>query len=179
MNSSKGGIEHVVLVPVGEVDDVILAVIGEGLREVLGCSVSVGAPVPHPRDAYDRRRRQYLSDVILSRLKGLDLPADRWLGVADLDMFTPGLNFVFGLASIGGKAALIALPRLRQEFYGLPPDEALFHERAIKEAVHELGHTYGLGHCRNRQCVMSFSNSLWDVDRKGREFCARCRRKLP
>jgi len=74
---------------------------------------------------------------------------------------------------------VIALPRLRQSFYDLPEDEALFHQRAVKEAVHELGHTYGLGHCRNPHCVMSFSNSLLDVDRKERDFCFPCRRKLP
>lgn len=56
--------------------------------------------------------------------------------------------------------------------------ESLFHLRAVKEAVHELGHTYGLGHCRNPRCVMSFSNSLRDVDRKERDFCPSCRRKL-
>jgi archaemetzincin len=75
---------------------------------------------------------------------------------------------------MGGPAAIIALPRLRQSFYGLPEDEALYHERAVKEAVHEMGHTYGLGHCRNRRCVMAFSNSLLDTDAKSRHFCARC-----
>lgn len=84
------------------------------------------------------------------------------------------LNFVFGLADRATARAIIALPRLRQSFYGLPDDIALFRERAIKEAVHELGHTFGLGHCRDRRCVMAFSNSLADTDRKGQEFCERC-----
>ena len=61
----------------------------------------------------------------------MKLPAKRWLGVVDLDLYTPGLNFVFGQARMGGLAALIALPRLRQSFYGLPEDEALFHQRAV------------------------------------------------
>ena len=103
----------------------------------------------------------------------LCLPAEKWLGVVDVDLYTPGLNFVFGQAQMGGPAAVIALPRLRQGFYGLPDDEALFHQRAVKEAVHELGH------CRNPRCVMSFSNSLHDVDRKERDFCPSCRLKLP
>ena len=53
----------------------------------------------------------------------------------------------FGEADIAGRKALISLKRLRQEFYSLPRNENLFRERAVKEAVHELGHTYGLKHC--------------------------------
>ena len=50
--------------------------------------------------------------------------------------------------------------------------------KQVKEAVHELGHTRGLGHCADPRCVMAFSNSLADTDRKGKEFCARCTYKL-
>jgi archaemetzincin len=49
----------------------------------------------------------------------------------------------------------------------------------MKEAVHELGHTYGLSHCRDIHCVMCFSNTLGDTDRKGVRFCAACEPKLP
>jgi len=169
----------IALVPIGQVEESILAVIGEGLRGAFGRDYVIAAPLLHPGYAYDRRRGQYLADNILARLNHLGLNAERWLGVTDLDLYTLGLNFVFGQARIGGPAAVVALPRLRQSFYGLPEDEALFHQRAVKEAVHELGHTYGLGHCRNSRCVMSFSNSLLDVDRKERDFCFPCRRKLP
>jgi pyruvate-formate lyase-activating enzyme len=34
------------------------------------------------------------------------------------------------------------------------PDEALFLARVVKEAVHELWHTFGLEHCRDRRCVI-------------------------
>ncbi|MFQ5814145.1 MAG: archaemetzincin family Zn-dependent metalloprotease [Anaerolineae bacterium] len=169
----------IALVPIGQVDESILTVIGEGLWEALSRAYVIVDTLPYPNYAYDPLRKQYLADDILAQLSRLDLDAERWLGVADPDLYTPGLNFVFGQARMGGPAAVIALPRLRQGFYGLPDDEALFHQRAVKEAVHELGHTYGLGHCRNPRCVMSFSNSLPDVDRKGHDFCPSCRRKLP
>ncbi len=169
----------IALVPVGQVDEAILTAISQGLWEVFGRDCMIAAALPHPDYAHDPRRGQYLADDILAQLSRLDLDAERWLGVADLDLYTPGLNFVFGQARMGGPAALIALPRLRQGFYGLPDDEALFHQRAIKEAVHELGHTYGLSHCRSPRCVMCFSNSLRDVDKKGRGFCSSCRKRLP
>jgi predicted Zn-dependent protease len=49
---------------------------------------------------------------------------------------------------------------------------------ALKECVHELGHTWGRRHCRDSRCVMRFSNSLLDTDAKGTAFCPRCRRRL-
>jgi len=98
------------------------------------------------------------------------------LGIVNHDLYVPELNFVFGEAS--WKAAAISLTRLRQEFYHLPENRSLFHQRILTEAVHELGHTYGLGHCENPRCVMFFSNSLMDTDRKGPAFCARCKSKL-
>jgi archaemetzincin len=89
------------------------------------------------------------------------------------DLYVEGLNFVFGLADSPGKAAVISLHRLHAD-----ADGALFRARAVKEAMHELGHTRGLRHCADSRCVMAFSKSLADTDRKGKEFCSRCAQKL-
>jgi archaemetzincin len=62
---------------------------------------------------------------------------------------------------------------LNEEFYGLKEDRALFELRVLKEALHELGHTFGLLHCENN-CVMIFSNSIEDTDNKPPQFCPRC-----
>jgi archaemetzincin len=66
------------------------------------------------------------------------------------------LSFVFGEADVTLGVCIISLVRLRQEFYGLLKNENLFLERALKEAVHELGHTYRLGHCGDTRCIMHF-----------------------
>jgi archaemetzincin len=68
--------------------------------------------------------------------------------------------------------------RLHQESYGLPEDTRLLFGRAEKEAVHELGHAYGLAHCRSFDCVMRFSNSVEQVDLKPGHFCQLCEAQL-
>lgn len=167
------------LVPVGLVPAGLLSGLTKPLATTFGLPCRVVAPIPIPPAAFNHRRGQYLGSRILAALARLPLPdTERVLGGIDEDCYARGLNFIFGQASIHGRECFIALPRLRQSFYGLPEDEPLFHQRVLKEAVHELGHTYGLGHCPDPRCVMHFSNSLHDTDVKGADFCPRCRARL-
>jgi len=167
----------IVLVPIGEVEEATLEALRHPLTEVFGQRTQIGNRLQLPQESWNQHRGQHLATMLLA-LVPLPRPDDKTLGVVDVDIFAPGLNFVFGEADITGKRALISLQRLRQEFYGLPQDANLFRERALKEAVHELGHTYGLGHCPNPTCVMHFSNSLHDTDLKGWNFCPACQEKV-
>lgn len=169
----------ILIVPVGTVNEDVLSVLDRGLEKIFQSNVETGRAIPVPPDSYDHRRKQYHSTAILEVL--LDIKPDhidRLLGVTEVDLYIPGLNFVFGEASLTAGVAVISLARLRQEFYGFESDRALLFERALKEAVHELGHTHGLGHCPNPRCIMYFSNSLGDTDRKGPGFCERCKALL-
>jgi archaemetzincin len=168
--------KEISVVAVDIVPSHVLERICAAITETFARPCRVGAALPKPYYAFDAQRRQYSAEAILRRLHVHD--AERVLGVVNLDLFVPDLNFVFGLADRANRRALIALPRLRQSFYGKGENEQRFIERSIKEAIHELGHTYGLAHCTNPRCVMSFSNSLADTEYKGRGFCATCRTKL-
>lgn len=161
---------QLVLVPFRDVDGRHIEHLAHDLRS-LGFAVRVHDALPLAPGAYQPRRGQYRADVLLSRLGGVD--GDRVLGVTDADCYVGRLNFVFGLAERPGRLALITLHRLHAT------DDSLFRERTVKEAVHELGHTLGLSHCPDPQCVMHFSNSLADTDNKQRAFCPRCRASLP
>jgi len=135
---------------------------------------------PQPLDitfAFDETRGQYYSTAILQHLVN-GQPDARVLGVAPCDLYVPVLTFVFGEAQLEGDCALVSTARLREEFYGLPPREDLLDERLLKEAVHELGHTFGLRHCQNWQCVMASSYSVDRIDVKDADFCQACRRSV-
>jgi archaemetzincin len=133
--------------------------------------------LPVPKEAYSKARQQYRSDVILRAVHNhaeAHSSFDYILGIADVDLFVPRLNFVFGEAENPGRAALVSLWRLRPEFYGRSPDNQILVERGTKESVHELGHNQGLKHCSNPFCVMYFSNSIFETDRKQSLFCSKC-----
>ena len=152
------------------------------LRRVLASAFDVEIVtvpgIPVAPSAYDRARRQYHSTPILRQLAGVKpRHIERLLGVADVDLYVPELNFVFGEADAGLGVAIFSLARL----HTTGSDErarALFLKRAATEAVHELGHTYGLNHCASPRCVMWFSNTLGETDRKGLAFCAHHASKL-
>jgi archaemetzincin len=129
-----------------------------------------------PAFAYDPGRGQYLATALLDRLAAL--PGGRVLGVTGYDLCNPVLTFVFGEAQMPGRAAVFSVHRLREEFYGLPANPGLLRARAVKEALHELGHTFGLAHCPDASCVMSSSHSVEGVDGKEEELCRRCRSRL-
>lgn len=122
-------------------------------------------------DMYDPNRGQYKGrgylEVCSKRGEELD---DIVIGLTDHDLFTGHLNFIFGLAEKDGKGCIISTHRLG--------DGEKMKERMIKEAVHEIGHVVGLEHCSDRRCVMHFSNSLLDTDKKSKWYCRSCEKRF-
>jgi archaemetzincin len=128
-----------------------------------------------PEYAFDPERDQYNAQKILSDLLSrFPDPATRVLGITALDLFIPIFTYVFGLAQIGGRGAVISSFRLDPENFGLPPQPYLFQCRMEKTAIHELSHLIGMTHCRNRHCVLFSSSRVEDTDRKKVDFCPTC-----
>jgi archaemetzincin len=167
---------NVLLVPLGKVPQAALETLARDTQAALGMPVGVAAPLPLPATAYRAERKQHISSLLLEALRRIHR-GQRLLGVTEADIFAPGLNFVFGEAELPGRVAVISTCRLHEEFWGRPANPDLFRRRALTEAVHELGHTLGLAHCQDPGCVMRFSNTLADTDRKGPDFCPGCRAK--
>lgn len=130
---------------------------------------------------FDKRRNQWYSPKLLVWFFQKFRPNrnTKILFILDVDAYSDGLNYVLGEAYPKGGLGIIYLPRIRQEFYGLRPNDNLFYERMVKECVHELGHIFGFVHCPNKECVMHFSNILSDTDIKAKIFCGTCRMRKP
>jgi archaemetzincin len=125
--------------------------------------------------SYVSDRQQYHATLILAALLRHLPDADaKLVGVTNVDLFIPVLTFVFGQSQLNGAGAVVSTRRLHPDFYGLPPDDEQLAHRAVKETVHELGHAFGLVHCRDYRCVMSASTSVEDVDLKTTAFCGSC-----
>jgi archaemetzincin len=169
----------IVITPFGDVDQEILNELRSGLKGVFGYETEIHIPLNVPGRSYAPKRNQYNASELLAFLKKIHLKSgEKILGITGIDLFAEGLNFVFGQAEMGGAAAIISLARLQQEFYSSPPDKRLLTERTLKEAVHELGHTFNLSHCPDPKCVMHFSNNLHDTDIKSFAFCPNCQPKM-
>jgi len=161
-----------------EVDREAFAAIRERALDEFGAPVRE-IELPELDFAYDAGRRQYGSIPVLEMLVRL-CPGDalKLLGVTERDLFIPVLTFVFGHAQLGGRAGVVSLARLRQEFYGLEANRDVFLERTQKEVLHECGHMFGLVHCADAGCAMSLATGVRQIDGKRAAFCARCAARM-
>jgi archaemetzincin len=168
--------KSVVMCWIGERDaeSGLIESVGAHVRDQLRERVSTGYEPERPALAWDARRKQYETSVILKWLEERHSDATKVLGVTDVDLFIPILTFVFGEAQLGGRAAVVSTARLRLAD-GSRAAKRVLAERLRKEALHELGHAYGLIHCGNPGCVMGRSPSVAEIDTKKDFFCPDCR----
>jgi archaemetzincin len=163
----------------GKVAREYLDLLRSALTDTYHKPVDILRGIEMPDQAYNPTRRQFHSTTVLKILqRTLSGRYDRILAVTRRDLFVPQLNFVFGESDVINGNAIISLARLRPEFYGLKADEDLLMDRAAKEGIHEVGHTYNMTHCENPECVMFFSNNIRETDTKARVFCKECMKML-
>jgi archaemetzincin len=158
---------RIVLTSLGSAEAWLLKALVPTIETRFGAEVEMIDSIPLPREAYNASRDQHRSAVLLDVLaRHKRSEWKRLVGIADVDLYTTDLNFVFGQADANRGVAVLSLSRLHTT------DRDRFVHRAATEAIHEIAHTYGLMHCGNRQCVMWFSNTLEETDRKGTDFCS-------
>ncbi len=175
MEFPTGSDYRIVISPIGNLDSRWLPPVRRAVTRIFGFPTETAFLLSNIDFAYHEERGQYHSTAVLKRLAGL-LQAHqiRVLGITDQDLFIPILTHVFGEAQLGGRSALVSTHRLGQGLANSPA-KGISETRMIKEAVHELGHTFDLRHCRESGCIMHYCRSLKDVDHKTDELCRYCR----
>ncbi len=149
------------------------------LRKVFSVPVSIANVSLNLEDAYDNGREQYNSTALLAKLLNtFDTSNNKSIIVVDVDLYIPVLTFVFGEAQLDGSAAVVSTHRLKNQYYGLPKDDTLMEVRLEKEIVHELGHTFGMFHCQDYECVMKSSTYVEEIDLKKTVPCRACQQIL-
>jgi|WetSurMetagenome_2_1015567.scaffolds.fasta_scaffold249111_2 archaemetzincin len=146
------------------------------LADFFSLNVEILAPQYLPLNAYSLGRQQYHATEILEYLlNDHDKKPWRLLGITGVDLYIPIFTYVFGEAQLDGRCAVISSFRLGggATVNKAPPE--VLGERLIKLGVHELGHTFGLPHCRQETCLMNFAPTVEKLDLKNMELCEYCR----
>lgn len=163
---------RIILGLMSQLPDDVLAALSTHLQNVFRVKVENFKLGPDISFAFNRRLNQYSSPKILQRLRKVPKESqDKILGVVDVDLYCPDYDFIFGEADASAGVATLSTYRLKQG----TSDTKLIASRIIKEATHEIGHLFNLGHCDDPNCVMSFSTgNLWQIDAKSASICPEC-----
>lgn len=180
------------IIPVDNIDNSVLDFIQNSLKRIFKTKIYILDRIDIPENSFVKNRKQHnaaiISNYITEKLS-LKYIQDINLAILNTDIFVPSLNFVFGIATDFPKICLISILRLNPLFYTFfslnhkgqdlieeltDKERKVFKDRILKEAVHEIGHTLGLNHCNSYKCVMYFSDTLIDTDKKSYNFCSSC-----
>lgn len=167
------------IVPVNAVDSGFLDRLALCVEERFLADAVIESSLPVSRSALNVTRGQlFLSTLTSKALRAHPEQAGALLVLTDFDLYKTSHRFVFGGADEAQRLAAVSTHRLRPEFYGEERDSNVLFQRTLKEAVHELGHLFGLKHCFNPRCGMYASNSVFETDNKTSYFCEACDRRV-
>ena len=170
---------NITLIPFGYFEKDLLENTAEAVRHEFRCSVNIKEGHIDLSEFYDQARRQYNGNDLLKLVDSMHFPDSlKTIGLFNIDLFIPILTFIFGQAFLGGRSGIASLYRFNNERYGMTGDNQFLLDRFKKEVIHELGHTFGLIHCHNPNCVMRSSTYVEDIDQKNQQMCASCRSEI-
>jgi archaemetzincin len=166
--------EIILIAPIGHFDADILSGVEKMVLRVFGMSCRIQPLLDDIDFAWNAERGQYYSTQILAKVSE-KITGDvlKVIALTGKDLYIPILTHVYGEAQLGGASCIVSTCRLAG---GISPvaQRSMYLERIAKEAAHELGHTFDLRHCKDRQCLMHYCRSIEDVDGKTSQLCRYC-----
>ncbi len=167
--------EHTIVIsPIGNFDEGLINPILKEVERLFGFKTAVLPLLQDINFALDPGREQYHSTLALEKLETNAPPNTiKLVAITDVDLYIPILTYVYGEAQLGGTTSIVSTHRLTE---GISPinQQEIFYYRVLKEAIHELGHTFKLRHCPDNTCIMHYSRTVEDVDQKSDQFCRYC-----
>ncbi len=165
----------IVISPIGDFAPDLLDLLREEIKHIYGFPTEVVSLLEDLDFSFHPNRNQYHSTPILKELaRKAPAGALKVLAVVQVDLFIPILTHVYGEAQLGGKACIVSTIRLNEGHHSFNTQQP-YLGRIIKEAIHELGHTFKLRHCREHTCLMHYCRNEGDVDRKSDQLCRYCK----
>jgi archaemetzincin len=171
IHSSKNPLQEpprIILQPLGKTDPAAIKKVQADLAKYLP-AVTINPAEKMPAETYYSPRKRYRADRIIRILHNRANKGEIYLGITQDDISTTkGSTYdygVMGLAISPGKGAVVSDSRLKDK------------SKVNLLAIHELGHSFGLPHCKKNGCYMQ--------DAKGRnhtanlkDFCSDCKKFL-
>lgn len=126
--------------------------------------------IPLPHSAYYPARSRYRADTLIRQLSLKTPPGHVTLALTTKDISCTHDKFsdwgIFGLSYCPGNACIASIHCLHNN-----------KEQFFKVAIHELGHTQGLGHCPVKTCFMRDAEGKNHTNEE-KEFCPKCKNVL-
>jgi archaemetzincin len=170
----------VAIQPLGSVDPDLVHAVASRIEHRFAVDVIVLPVRSLPESAFYRPRLRYRGERLVDWLVGMK-PAgvSVILGLMSSDLSTTkGHVYDWGVMGVGSPSratGVVSTYRLQ----GDDASEQLVTLRAGQVALHELGHSLGLHHCRVPRCIMNDAKGgIAAVDESSGRFCASCRVKL-
>lgn len=171
--------KSIYLLEIGEVKDLDWEALGSDLSKIFSLRTKKIGPIEVPDFAFDRLRKQYDSLKIMQDISSISFDSlEKMLAVTSVDLFTDDYNYIFGQGDSPGKISIVSTFRLDPRNFKDNFNKDIYYQRILKEAIHELGHNFGVSHCPDKSCPMHFSNNVTDTDFKKTQLCQKCQNLL-
>lgn len=159
------------LVPIGQIPEALVKLLAAQVQDKLkGNDLAVEI---HPALALPEKPTPAFVLARLTHLSNND-QQKFLIGLVEADISESEDDFIYNREEINRRMGLVALPRLRQEYYKLPAQEAIFQARALKLILREIALLLELGLCRDQKCLMYYARNLHEIDIKFPSFCLDC-----
>jgi archaemetzincin len=169
--TNKAAPVTIVIQPFKDVDPADVDYVVAGLKKVYPY-IQVKQSVPLPSTAWNPVRGRYRADSLIRILNSKTNKDEVMIGITSMDISTTKDSKAdWGIMELGfcpGSACVASTFRLSAQYRQV---------QLFKVAIHELGHTQGLQHCKVKTCLMRDTEGTNPINEE-KEFCTRCRSVL-